>query len=257
MKKIWLAALLGVSVLAAGCKGNTDTTDTANEAESTEAVEETEDNKQEDETSERDGTQADIAAGASTLSDAAKSAYRSVLDDIYYNQQFPNGLELDYNGADLSENKFGVYDIDGDGRDELLIAYTTASTDSQMFLIYDFVEALDAVHEEFTGFPAATFYDNGVVRADWNHDPSTVEGSDFQPFTLLVYDEGENTYELLGSVFQKDDPDVYYQNLAGDEDEKEIDETVLQDWLDFCIGDAGQIEVPMVDLTEENIKALK
>ena len=69
-----------------------------------------------------------------------------------------------------------------------------------MFLIYDFVEALDAVHEEFTGFPAATFYDNGVVRADWSHDPSTVEGSDFQPFTLFVYDEEENTYEFLSSV---------------------------------------------------------
>ena len=62
---------------------------------------------------------------------------------------------------------------------------------------------------------------------------------------------------LLGSVFQQDEPDVYYQNLAGDEDEKEIDEAVLKDWLDFCIGDAGQLEIPMVDLTEENIKALK
>lgn len=29
-------------------------------------------------------------------------------------------------------------------------------------------------------------------------------------------------------------PDVYYQNLAGDEDEKELDEAVLKDWLDFC-----------------------
>ena len=254
MRKYWLAVLLGVTVLAAGCKGSTDTTDTAKEA----SAEDTETTvNQKTETSEIKGTTDDIAAGASTLSDAGKSAYRSVLDDIYYNQQFPNGLELDYDGSDLSENKFGVYDVDGDGRNELLIAYTTASADSQMFLIYDFVEALDAVHEEFTGFPAATFYDNGVVRADWNHDPSTVEGSDFQPFTLFVYDEEENTYDLLGSVFQQDEPDVYYQNLAGDEDEKEIDETVLKDWLDFCIGDAGQLEIPMVDLTEENIKALK
>lgn len=254
MKKYWLAALLGVSVLAAGCKGNADTTDaTKGASEATDAAGEA----TESANSEVQGTTDDITAGAGTLSDAGKSAYRSVLEDIYYNQQFPNGLELDYNGADLSENKFGVYDIDGDGRDELLIAYTTASTDSQMFLIYDFVEALDAVHEEFTGYPAATFYDNGVVRADWSQDPSTVEGSDFQPFTLLVYDEGENTYEFLGSVCQQDKPDVYYQKLAGDENETEIDETVLQDWLDFCIGDAGQIEVPMAELTDENIKALK
>ena len=32
MKKYWLAVLLGVSVLAAGCKGTTDKTDTAREA---------------------------------------------------------------------------------------------------------------------------------------------------------------------------------------------------------------------------------
>lgn len=32
MRKYWLAVLLGVTVLAAGCKGSTDTTDTAKEA---------------------------------------------------------------------------------------------------------------------------------------------------------------------------------------------------------------------------------
>lgn len=239
MKKYWLAALLDTMVLAAGCKGNSDT------EEVTPATSETEASKE------------DIAAGASTLSEAGKSAYRSVLEDIYYNQQFPNSLELDYDGSDLSRNRFAVLDVDGDGRSELLISYITASTDGQAFLVYDFVEALDAVHEEFMSFPTVTFYDNGVARADWSDHPGTLENSDFQPFTLYLYNKDENVYGLLGTAFQKDDPDVYYQNLVGDEDETEVDETVLKDWLDTTIGDAAVVDVPMMKLTPENIRALK
>lgn len=139
MKKYWLAILLGASVLAAGCKSNTDTKSTA---ETTDAA---------------DSGETTDTTDAGALSDAGKSAYRSVLEDIYYNQQFPNGLELDYDGTDMSQNQFGVCDVDGDGREELVISYITASEAGHAFLVYDFVEALGAVREEFVEFPAVTF----------------------------------------------------------------------------------------------------
>ena len=238
MRKYWLAVLLGVTVLAAGCKS---TTDTKNTAETTDAA---------------DSGETTDTTDAGALSDAGKSAYRSVLEDIYYNQQFPNGLELDYDGADMSQNQFGVYDVDGDGREELVISYVTASMAGNAFLVYDFVEALGAVREEFVEFPAVTFYDNGIVRADWSHNPSTAADSEFWPFTLYVYGEDEDSYVEIGSVYEGNEKGVYYQTLAG-EDELEIDETVLEDWLSFCIQDSKELSIPMESLTEEHIKALR
>ncbi len=238
MKKYWLAILLGATVLAAGCKSDTDTKNTAETTDITDAGE----------------TTATTDLGA--LSDAGKSAYRSVLEDIYYNQQFPNGLELDYDGTDLSRNQFGVCDVDSDGREELVISYVTASEAGHAFLVYDFVEALGAVREEFVEFPAVTFYDNGIVRADWSHNPSAAEDSEFWPFTLYVYDEDEDSYAEIGSVYEGNEKGVYYQTLAG-EDELEIDETVLKDWLSFCIQDSEEISIPMKSLMEEHIKALR
>lgn len=239
MKKYWLAALLGTLILTAGCKGNTDTGAPVTEDPAEEAEESPE----------------DIAAGAENLSDAGKSAYRSVLEDIYYNQQFPNNLELDYDDSDISRNHFTVCDIDGDGRSELLISYTTASADSQKFLVYDFVEVLDAVREEFAGASETTFYENGVVRTDEASDMT--ESTEFQPFALYLYDEEEDSYAFLGSVSRQDDTGSYSQRLAGEETETTIDETVLKDWLDSTIGESSRVTLPMAALTEENIKALK
>ena len=118
------------------------------------------------------------------------------------------------------------------------------------------VEALGAVREEFVEFPAVTFYDNGIVRADWSHNPSTVTDSEFWPFTLYVYGEDEDSYVEIGSVYEGNEKGVYYQTLAG-EDELEINETVLEDWLSFCIQDSKELSIPMESLTEEHIKALR
>ena len=55
-------------------------------------------------------------------------AYKDVLHKIRELHILPDGIDYGYDQIhDLSENSFAVYDIDNDGKDELLISYWTTS----------------------------------------------------------------------------------------------------------------------------------
>ena len=58
---------------------------------------------------------------------AMYEAYVKVLEDIYFDQKFPDGMDhgLQPASADITENMFAVYDIDADGREELIVLHTT------------------------------------------------------------------------------------------------------------------------------------
>lgn len=54
------------------------------------------------------------------------AAYAAALEEIYTNHTFPDGKDFGFDGFhDMSENKFAVYDIDSDGKKELIVLYTT------------------------------------------------------------------------------------------------------------------------------------
>ena len=55
-------------------------------------------------------------------------AYVSILEDIYFDQIFPDGEEYGYQPGenyDITANSFAVFDIDFDGEDELIVTYST------------------------------------------------------------------------------------------------------------------------------------
>ena len=55
-------------------------------------------------------------------------AYQAALENIYQNHILPDGSELrDDISGEMSGNKFAVYDVDHDGREELVFCYTATS----------------------------------------------------------------------------------------------------------------------------------
>ena len=63
------------------------------------------------------------------------AAYAAALEEIYTNHTFPDGKDFGFDGFhDMSENKFAVYDIDSDGKKELIVLYTTTYTVSYTHL---------------------------------------------------------------------------------------------------------------------------
>ena len=154
MRKYLAAALLGLLfVSAAGCAGTKDAGEQPAETE----------NGTGNETEEAEAS-GGLKAPEGELSEEGRSAYHSVLLDVYFNHLFPNDRDYGFlGGADVSENEFAVCDVDQDGAAELLISYTTTDEAGKTALIYDFEAALDMVREEFSGYPPLVFYDNGYV----------------------------------------------------------------------------------------------
>lgn len=212
--------------------------------------------------------------------DARMAAYGSALENLNVNHVFPSGneagagLDPDY---DMSENKFAVYDIDGDGNEELIIQFTTTAVAGMVEYIYDYDSESQELREQFLEFPALTFYDNGVIKADWSHNQGLA--GDFWPYTLYQYEKETDTYTEIGSVdawdksyFEQDfsgnpfpdetdvdgDGMVYYFMSADDFSRKEpVDGEKYNQWVDSYLNGAQELNVPFMDLTEENIQSVK
>lgn len=214
---------------------------------------------------------------------ARYAAYREALENVLYDKVFPDGVECGVPGAeDGPGNYFAVLDIDGDGREELLIQYTTASMGGMREAIYDYDAATGTMREELSEFPLVTYYENGAVEAGWSHNQGlNAFGSDeFWPYNLYRYDSAADTYVLLGMVDAWDRA-VSEKNYAGESFPDEADEdgdgilySVMgnmdtleaYDALDTLVDgaalaelqesyrkDAAKIAVPWQALTVENI----
>ncbi len=205
--------------------------------------------------------------------EAMREAYSCVLKDLYYNHMFPGQQNCGYDDFnDMSENRFAVYDIDRDGKEELIIEYTTTIMAGKVEKIYDFDNASNMVREEFSEFPALKFYDNGVVWAEWSHNQGVA--GEFWPYTLYQYDSKADAYievamvdawdrslaeRYNGNLFPVEadidgDGIVYYIMGPGEYELNEpVDLERYNQWKSSYVGEAEQLEIPFQELTEENI----
>lgn len=228
----------------------------------------------EETTADQDSESAD---GAGFDQEAMKEAYQSILKGIYYDHTFPDGQACDWDDTqDMSQNQFAVYDIDQDGKDELILSYTTGSMAGMAELIYDFDNNTKTANEELREFPALTFYDNGIIQADWSHNQGLA--GDFWPYTLYQYDSETDRYVNVAMVDAWDrslsetnsdgtsfpaesdadgDGIVYYIMKDGVYAlENPVDGAAYEQWRDSYTGTAQAVEVPFLNLTEENINHL-
>lgn len=217
--------------------------------------------------------------------EAMRKAYISILEDLYFRHSFPPPIGSDngfFDGNDISDNEFAVYDIDQDGKDELIIVYTTTYNGGMTEIIYEFDAETGNITEEFSEYPLVTFYDNGVVEALASHnhgmagDKSTDE---FWPYRFYQYDPESDTYQAAAQVdawsigfaekdwegnpfpteIDADGDGMVYYVMPGDQYERNepMDGGDYQRWRDSYVGEAREIELPLVRLTEENIYGLK
>lgn len=138
--------------------------------------------------------------------------YSGVLSELICTMRLPDmELEQPLEGFDytMSDNQFAVADIDGDGREELIISYSTASMAGMFEAAYDYNPDTDQLKQEYLSFPALTYYDNGVIKAEASHNHTM--GMDFWPYTLYQYQEASDTYAQIGYVdtWSKEVSDTY------------------------------------------------
>ncbi len=104
---------------------------------------------------------------------------------------------------EMAKNCFAVADVDQDGREELLVRWTTTTTAGSFEAVYDYNPENGELNNEFCAYPLLTYYDNGVIKAGWSHNQ--VPPAEFWPCTFYQYEPAENSYVEIGSLRAWDD----------------------------------------------------
>lgn len=208
---------------------------------------------------------------------AARQAFAKALTDLLERQVLPDGTACPYDGtAELSANSFAIQDVDGDGCEELLIVYTTAPMAGQTQHVYGYDKDAQQLHLELAEFPTLTFYQTGVVKADWSHNQGLAGA--FWPYSLYRYDLETDGYAQIAMVdaWDKsfaaadaqgnpfpDDVDaegaglVYYVMENGVyETDTPISAAAYNAWYAGILGQASVLEVAYTPLTAEAVAAI-
>ena len=214
-------------------------------------------------------------APAASAQEAARAAYRAVLEDIYTEHKFPDGVDHGYEEPlSADANQFALFDVDQDGREELIVTYTSPPLYAgRIAFVLDYDEAAGAVRMEFSNFPLLTFYDNGVIQAGWSHNQGRA-GDSLWPYTFWRYDAetdaytaGEDVDAWDKSLVEEGFPDsvdadgdgvVYYIMPYGSYDTSQpVDGPAYQQWRDAFVGGAQALQLPYAALNAENIERVK
>jgi len=207
---------------------------------------------------------------------AAFKAYGEVLWNACLKGELPGGELLDWRGAEAAANNhFGLMDMDGDGRTELLLSWTNASTAGHLFVIYDYHD--DVLCEQGRFFPSLRLYSNCVLEEDWSHNQGW--SGRFWPYHAYRYNAQSDLYEEVGFVEGWDkqlQPEGFPDDLDADGDglvydvrpadfdwtgsryapERMMDGPAFEEWRQTYLNGAQQVELELLPLTEENIAAL-
>lgn len=224
-------------------------------------------------------TGAPMATDPAGEEDAAMgAAYGAALEALLEQHVFPDGTDAGFDGiTPMEDSKFAVYDVDGDGKEELLILYTSASMAGMKGLVLSYNSAAGKLDTELSAYPLLTFYDNGVIREEWSHNQGL--GGSFWPYNLYQYNPDKDCYEMVGMVdaWEKsfaptdgqnnpfpDDVDasgtgmVYYIMTDGQYDNTHpVDAAEYNQWLNGYLGGAAPCQIEYLPLTQENIAGIE
>lgn len=201
---------------------------------------------------------------------ARREAFAALLRTAHDDLTLPDGSALGGNSAEEVEgNLFTVFDVDGDGQEELILIWSNTITAGMTELVYGYDDASGDVLEELREFPGVIFYNNGAAEAPWSHNQGLA--GDFWPYNLYQYSAATGKYESAGSAdawdssldsdrFPKDaDADgsgmVYYllpPNWDGQYNAP-VDDADYVQWRDSLLKGADFLDLSFVPLTAENI----
>lgn len=264
MKHLFMIVLAGLLCMAlAGCMASKAGGNTLSDAM--------------DETTEATGnvTEATVAEASQPDLTAMYEAYQFGLQEIAFEHIYPDGTDTGFDGAFgyIEENQFALYDINGDGLEELIVQFVTAPVACNMETVYTYNEEENKLEAVLTVVPAATYYDNGIVKEPWAHG-SGLAAEGYWPYNLYQR-QSDGSYKLIAEVNMwsrevdtvdyKGDPypeDIDAENagtvfiLAREGVTETVSKSDYESWLQTVMGDAQAIQVPYQSLSEENIKAV-
>ena len=203
----------------------------------------------------------------------AKKAFAEALENMINNRVLPDGSSVETFGENdsLENNEFAVFDVDADGREELVIRFTDTYSAAMFEHVYSYDSESSSLLRELSEYPCVSYYDNGTLSAGISHNQGWA--GRFWPYTAYKHNPETDIYEEVmfvdawdGEIFEKDFPEtadadgdllVYFMNPDYENGyySKPVDGDVYESWEEDFFGEA--IEIPFVNLTMENIGQIK
>lgn len=264
MKIRIISCLLALALLLSGCSGalpgQQETV-----AEFTETVAQTEGTVPSSEPVETEPAQIPPAPTE------GRKAFAVLLERMLKESIAPDGEALPpYDGFGLmSENKFAVEDVDGDGGEELIVMYSTTVMAGMCGWVVHYDAETDATSVELTAFPSINFYTGGLAELELSHNHGR-GGALLWPYTLVGFNPATKAYEEICMVDSWDRaicPEGYPEELdpenvgtvfeiTRDGETVTYSQAEFEAWRAELYGSAQPIELVYQNLTEENIAQL-
>lgn len=202
-----------------------------------------------------------------------KNQYAGILRRAYYEVVgfYPTTEDIGNDEIDDFADKYAIYDIDLDGKEELLISITSSTVAGMSEAIYDYDFNSNELTTQLSEFPLTTYYDNGVITAGWSHNQGL--GPDFTPYDLYQYETKDDSYIKIGSVDTWDKeyfpidpwtdtvfPDeldtdgdgvIFMIHMDTEQDGTWYDNAAYEEWLQSYIGNANKVEIPWKSIHNE------
>lgn len=207
---------------------------------------------------------------------AMTEAYKFALQQIAFEHIYPGGEDTGFSGdyGFIEDNLFAIYDINNDGRNELIIHFTTAPMEFNSEAVYKYDPASDSLQKLLSVYSSVTCYSNGIIKEDWAHS-SELSGEEYRPYNLWKYAPVSGEYALLAEVNMwskavdiidyKGDPypdDIDAENagtvfiITYEGITKTVSKSDYESWLAGIMENATELSIPYKPLREENIHLL-
>lgn len=201
----------------------------------------------------------------------AVKMYAAILKNLLYSDILPDGTASGLQGG---SSQFAVCDVDGDGKEELVLLYDPGVTAGMAGYVIGYDGESGATHIQLAEYPMFEFLANGGLKALDSHNQTYGE---MWPYSLYRYLPESDSYEYVGHVHAADrkyleleeHPEdypaeadvsgagtVYYVSEDG-WGTVPIDEADYLAWLAANRGDSPALEISYLPLTEEAILSME
>ncbi len=129
---------------------------------------------------------------------AFQKALTQIHDELYWPElQYERRIEVHEPGT-IEDEQFAIFDVDGDGEDELLVSIFNTFTAGMCEVIYGYDAGKDGVRVEAQTYVGVAHYP-GILRVSLPHNQGNA-GDVLWPYQVLVYEEEEDAYREICSV---------------------------------------------------------
>jgi len=183
------------------------------------------------------------AAGENFWDSPEHMAFQKALIQIHDELLWPElpdagRIEL-WEPGTIEDEQFAIFDVDGDGADELLVSIANTYTAGMCEVIYGYDVRSGRLRAEAWNYVGVTHYP-GMLRVDASHNHGYA-GDVLWPYSMLAYEEGTDTYNMVCSVdaWKKEITDYDpYRDMPYPED---ID--TEQDGFVYLITENGELKI--------------